>query len=126
MNESSNDSDQSPKLDLIKPEVSFDDFIKMDLRVAMILGAQRVPKSDKLVQLTIDLGIEKRIIVAGIGKAYEPEFLINKKIVVIANLAPRSLMGIESRGMVMAASGEGTLPFLLEAPSDSIPGHIVR
>ncbi|MFZ9834847.1 MAG: methionine--tRNA ligase subunit beta [Holophagaceae bacterium] len=119
-------SPKVPQIDALKAEITFDEFTKMDLRVGLVLEASRIPKSDKLIHLIVDLGMERRTIVAGIGKAYEPETLINKRIVVIANLAPRKLMGIESRGMVMAASGPDTLPFLIEIPVGAEPGHVVR
>lgn len=126
MNEFEDQSSETFQVEALKPEITFDEFAKMDLRVGLVLEASRVPKSDKLLQLLVDLGMEKRTIVAGIGKSYDPESLINKKIVVIANLAPRKLMGIESRGMVMAASGHNTLPFLMEIPSSAEPGFVVR
>ena len=85
----------------LKPEIDYDDFAKVDLRVATILAAQMVPKSNKLVQLKIDIG-EERTIVAGIGKDYKPEDLIGKQIVIVANLKPAKLMGVESRGMLLA------------------------
>ena len=77
-------SPKAPQIDALKAEITFDEFTKMDLRVGLVLEASRIPKSDKLIHLTVDLGMERRTIVAGIGKAYEPETLINKRIVVIA------------------------------------------
>ncbi len=85
----------------LKPEIDYDDFAKADLRVATILEAKMVPKSTKLVQLKVDIG-EERTIVAGIGKDYVPAELIGKKIVIVANLKPAKLMGVESRGMLLA------------------------
>jgi methionyl-tRNA synthetase len=85
----------------LKPEIDYEEFAKVDLRVATILAAQMVPKSNKLIQLTIDIG-EQRTIVAGIGKDYKPEEMIGKKIVIVANLKPAKLMGVESRGMLLA------------------------
>jgi len=96
-----------------KPEIDYDDFSKVDLRVATITAAVMVPKSNKLVQLTVDIG-EERTIVAGIGKDYKPEELIGKKIAVVANLKPVKLMGVESRGMLLAtdaAEGLSVLAF---------------
>jgi methionyl-tRNA synthetase len=84
--------------------ISIDDFIKVDLRVAQILVAERVPKADKLLRLEVDLGYEKRQILAGIAQYYEPEKLIGRKIVIVANLAPRKMRGLESNGMLLAAS----------------------
>jgi methionyl-tRNA synthetase len=84
--------------------ISIDDFAKVDLRVAQILVAERVPKADKLLRLEVDLGYEKRQILAGIAQYYEPEKLIGRKIVIVANLAPRKMRGLESNGMLLAAS----------------------
>ncbi len=94
-----------------KPEIGYEDFQKVDLRAARILAAERVPKSDKLIRLTIDCG-EERTIVAGIGKDYAPGDLVGKSIVVVANLKPAKLMGIESRGMLLATSGKDGLTLL--------------
>lgn len=88
----------------IKPAIEYDEFAKVDLRVAKILDASPVPKSNKLVKLRIDLG-EERTIVAGIGKDYKPEALIGKSILVVANLKPAKLMGVESHGMLLATDG---------------------
>ncbi|SEC48994.1 methionyl-tRNA synthetase [Terriglobus roseus] len=91
------------------PEITIDDFIKVDLRVAKVLVAERIPKADKLLRLEVDLGYEKRQILAGIAQFYEPEKLVGRKVVIVANLAPRKLRGYESQGMVVAASvGDGT------------------
>ncbi len=87
----------------VKPEILFDQFEKMDLRVVQVLEAVKVPKSKKLLKLLVDLGFEKRTIVSGIALSYEPEQLIGKKVIIVANLAPATIMGIESRGMVLAA-----------------------
>ncbi|MEQ8203983.1 MAG: methionine--tRNA ligase subunit beta, partial [Smithellaceae bacterium] len=91
---------EKPAIDL-KPEIEYDHFAQVDLRVATILEAQMVPKSNKLVKLKVDIG-EERTIVAGIGKDYKPEELVGKKIVIVANLKPAKLMGVESRGMLLA------------------------
>jgi methionyl-tRNA synthetase len=100
--------------------ISIDDVIKVDLRVAQILVAERVPKADKLLRLEVDLGYEKRQILAGIAQYYEPEKLVGRKIVIVANLAPRKMRGLESNGMLLAASLEGGSPvlagFLEEVP----------
>ena len=88
-----------------QPEhISIDDFAKVDLRVAQVLVAERIPKADKLLRLEVDLGYEKRQILAGIAQYYEPEKLIGRKIVIVANLAPRKMRGLESNGMLLAAS----------------------
>jgi len=88
------------------PTITIDDFAKVDLRVAQILVAERIPKADKLLRLEVDLGYEKRQILAGIAEFYEPEALIGRKVVIVANLAPRKMRGLESQGMVVAASLE--------------------
>ena len=95
------------------PQIAIDDFVKIDLRVAQIIVAERIPKADKLLRLEVDLGYEKRQILSGIAEWYTPEELIGKKIVVIANLAPRKMRGLESHGMLLAASaGENGKPIL--------------
>jgi len=107
-----------PKPPLADP-IAIEDFMRIDLRVARILEAERVPKSKKLLKLRVDLGFEQRTIVAGIAEAYEPGTLIGRTIVVVANLKPATLMGIESNGMVLAGSAEGGKPELVafvEAP----------
>jgi methionyl-tRNA synthetase len=105
--------------------ISIDDFMKVQLRVAKVLEAERVPRSKKLMKLSIDVGTETRTIVAGIADAYEPEALVGKSVVIVANLQPAKLMGIESNGMVLAASPEGGQPIVLEA-SPAAPGTRVR
>lgn len=97
-------------------EITIDDFAKIDLRVATVVAAERVPKTDKLIKLQVKIGDEERTIVSGIAQHYEPENLIGKNVIVIANLKPAKLRGIESRGMVLAANdGEGNL-VLADAP----------
>src|SRR3989441_5180962 len=94
----------------VSPTITIDDFAKVDLRVATVLEAERVKKSDKLLRLVVDLGFEKRQILAGIAGAYQPEALVGRKVVIVANLQPRTMRGLESQGMVVAASigAEGT------------------
>jgi len=97
----------------LKPEIVFDDFAKIDLRVGTILSAKKVEKADKLLQLEIDLGSEKRTIVSGIALHFAPEDIIGKQVTVVANLAPRKMRGIESNGMIlMAADAAGKLYFV--------------
>ncbi len=106
--------------------VSFDDFKKLDLRVGRVTLAERVPGSEKLLRLEVEMGSDpstgsgqgKRQIIAGIGTVYEPGSLIGREIVVVANLAPRKLLGLESQGMLLAASDEG--PALL-TPDRTVP-----
>jgi methionyl-tRNA synthetase len=95
-----------------RQHITIDDFVKVDLRVAQILVAERVPKADKLLRLEVDLGYEKRQILAGIAQYYEPEKLIGRKIVIVANLAPRKMRGLESNGMLLAASLPDGAPVL--------------
>ncbi len=96
-----------------KEECSFDDFGKMDIRTATVLEAERVPKTDKLLKLTIDTGIDKRVIVSGIAEQYAPEDMVGKQICILANLAPRKIRGIESKGMIlMARQNDGKMRFI--------------
>ncbi len=103
----------------IGTETTFDEFSKMDLRIATILQAERVPKTDKLLKLKIDLGFEQRTIVSGIAHCFEPEKIIGQQVTIIANLAPRKIKGIESKGMIlMAEDKDGKLKFVM--PSEKI------
>ena len=106
--------------------ISIDDFMKVELRVAKVLEAEAVPKSKKLVKLKVDVGTEQRTIVAGIAEAYLPDQLVGRTIVIVANLKPAKLMGIESNGMVLAASPEGGLPNLVAVDPSLPPGSRVR
>lgn len=94
------------------PQIGIEDFAKIELRVAQILVAERIPKADKLLRLEVDLGYEKRQILSGIAEWYTPEELMGRRIVVITNLAPRKMRGLESHGMLLAASTEGGKPHL--------------
>jgi methionyl-tRNA synthetase len=109
-----------PQVTVEPQHITIDDFVKVDLRVAQILVAERVPKADKLLRLEVDLGYEKRQILAGIAQYYEPEKLVGRKIVIVANLAPRMMRGLESNGMLLAASLPDGAPvlagFLEEVP----------
>jgi len=104
--------------------ITIDDFAKIDLRIAVVLAAERVPKTDKLLKLDLDLGYEQRTIVSGIAAFYEPEALVGKRIVIVANLKPAKLRGIESRGMLLAAGGRGDVAELglLTLDNDIPPG----
>ena len=93
-------------------KITIDDFAKVELRVAQIKVAEKVKGADKLLRLEVDLGTEVRQIVAGIAEAYAPETLIGRKVVIVANLAPRKLRGLKSNGMIVAASLEGGKPVL--------------
>jgi len=93
-------------------KITIDDFAKVELRVGVVKVAERVPKSDRLLRLEIDIGTEVRQVVAGIAEAYTPETLVGRKVVIVANLVPRKLRGLESNGMIVAASLEGGKPVL--------------
>jgi len=93
-------------------KITIDDFAKIELRVGVVKVAERVPKADKLLRLEIDIGTEVRQVLAGIAEAYAPETLVGRKVVIVANLAPRKLRGLESNGMIVAASIEGGKPVL--------------
>jgi len=93
-------------------KISIDDFAKVELRVGLVKVAERVPKADKLLRLEIDIGTEVRQVLAGIAEAYAPEALVGRKVVIVANLAPRKMRGLESNGMIVAASLEGGKPVL--------------
>ncbi len=106
--------------------ISYDDFMKVELRVARVLTAERVPKSNKLIKITVDVGTEQRTLVAGIAEAYEPEALVGRTVVMVFNLKPAKLMGIESNGMILAASAEGGKPMLVGFDTPPDPGTRVR
>jgi len=100
-------------VDPAKPEVSFDDFSKMDIRIGKIVKAERVEKSKKLLRLQVDTGIDVRTVMSGIAEFFSPEEVLNKQVTILVNLAPRKIMGVESQGMIlMAADKDGTLRLL--------------
>lgn len=105
--------------------INFGDFQKIDLRVGKIIEAEKVKNSEKLLKLQVDLGNEKRQLLAGIAKFYQPEDLIGREIVVATNLEPKTLMGLESQGMLLAADLEGK-PVLLKLDEDVPPGTKIR
>ena len=112
------------KVEPQKPEVTFEDFGAMDIRTATVLEAERVPKTDKLLKLTIDTGIDQRTIVSGIAEYYSPEDMLGKQICILANLKPRMIRGIESKGMIlMAKQGDG--PMRLVTPSEAVSNGAV-
>ncbi|MFO7301603.1 MAG: methionine--tRNA ligase [Acidobacteriota bacterium] len=106
--------------------ISIDDFMKVELRVARVLSAERVPSSKKLMKLSVDLGGETRTIVAGIAEAYDAEALVGRHIAVVANLKPAKLMGIESNGMLLAATGADGRPILVSFDEPPAPGTRIR
>ena len=93
-------------------KITIDDFAKVELRVGVVKVAERVPKADKLLRLEVDIGTEVRQVLAGIAEAYAPENLVGRKVVIVANLAPRKLRGMESNGMIVAASLDDGKPVL--------------
>jgi len=95
------------------PRVGIEDFLKLDIRAARVVAAERVPKSKKLMRLEVDLGEERRTLVAGIAEAYEAEALVGRVVAIVVNLKPATLMGIQSNGMILAASAPGGLPILM-------------
>lgn len=99
--------------------ITIEEFFKTELRVATVTAAEAVPKSSKLVKLTVDLGEEVRTVVAGIVQQYSPEVLVGRQVVLVANLQPATLMGVESQGMVLAASIDGASVLL--APHQPVP-----
>ena len=105
--------------------INFEDFQKVDLRVGKIIEAEKVKDSEKLLKLQVDLGVEKRQLVAGIGQFYQPEDLIEREIVVVVNLEPRVMFGLESQGMLLAADDEGK-PVLLKPDKEVPPGTQIR
>ena len=106
--------------------ITIDDFMKVDLRVGKVLEAEAVPKSKKLIKLKVDIGTEQRTLLAGIAEAYQPEQLVGRTVVIVANLKPAKLMGIESNGMVLAASSDGGRPTLVAFAEPVEPGWRVR
>ena len=120
---------ETPTTDTIEPiaeQISFDDFAKIDFRIAKIINAEAVPKADKLLKLTLDIGIEQKQVFAGIKSAYQPEELIGKLTVMVANLAPRKMRFGMSEGMVLAAGPGGEDLFLLNPDDGAKPGMRVK
>lgn len=112
-------AENAKKVTAQKEECSFDDFGKMDIRTATVLEAERAPKTDKLLKLTIDTGMDKRVIVSGIAEYYSPEDMVGKQICILANLKPRVIKGIESKGMIlMARQNDGKMRFI--TPEESL------
>ena len=106
-----------------KPQIQFDDFLKLDLRTATITKAEAHPRADKLIVLQVDLGTEQRQIIAGLRGFYEPEALVGKQIVVLANLPPRNMRGLESNGMLLAAvNADQSSVVLLTVDKQVAPG----
>ena len=114
-----------PAGDPLKPSISYDDFSALDIRVAKVLEASRVPKTDKLLRLKVDIGSEVRELVAGIAESYEPEQLLGLSVAMVVNLEPRKIRGIESRGMILAVHSEGTLT-VVGPQGPCLPGSVIK
>ena len=118
---------ESAAVALIKPEITYDDFVKMDIRVGTILEAERVPKADKLLKLLIDTGVDKRTVVSGIAQFYNPENIVGQKVSILVNLAPRKLKGIESQGMIlMSENANGELSFVAPTRENAENGGVIK
>ena len=110
----------------MKDEITFDEFMKMDIRVGTITAAEKVEKADKLLKLTVDTGIDTRTVVSGIAEHYNPENIVGQKVSVLLNLAPRKIRGVESQGMIlMAETAEGELAFI-SPTKDLAAGNTIR
>lgn len=116
----------TPDLKQVKPDIVYEDFDKIDLRVGKVLEAERVPKADKLLKLTVDLGFEKRTILSGIAEYYKPEELVGKSVTVVANLAPRKIRGIESQGMLLMAGNDFGKLYSVGPEQEIEPGSAVK
>ena len=109
----------------LKKTIEFDDFSKIDLRLATIIEAENVPKSDKLIKLIVDTGVDKRIILSGISKYYKPKDLMNKQVMILVNLKPRVMMGIESQGMLLLAENPDGSLRLMHPDNEAINGSVI-
>jgi len=105
-----------------KPEVSFDDFSKMDIRIGKILKAERVEKSKKLLKFQVDTGIDTRTVLSGIAEHFTPEEMLGKQVTLLVNLAPRKIMGFESQGMILTAADKDGKLRLLQPSEVVAPG----
>ncbi len=120
-------SQTSNPLEPQKATTTFDDFSKMDIRIGTILSAEKMPKSDKLLKLVVDTGIDQRTVLSGIAKYYAPEEIVGKQVTILVNLAPRKMMGVESNGMIlMAENAQGELSFVLPEKGTINNGSTVK
>ncbi|MFL5787882.1 MAG: methionine--tRNA ligase [Flavisolibacter sp.] len=126
MNENNKQSDSKEEPVQLKPEIIYDDFDRLDLRIGTIINAEKVEKADKLLKLQVDLGFEKRTIVSGIAQHFTAESLLNKQVIVVANLAPRKMRGIESQGMILTAEEPGGKLILVNPDDQALNGSNVR
>lgn len=120
------ENSETKQLQPVKADIVYDDFDKIDLRVGKVLEAERVPKADKLLKLTVDLGFEQRTILSGIAEYYKPEELVGKLVTVVANLAPRKIRGIESQGMLLMAGNDFGKLYSVGPEQDIEPGSAVK
>ncbi len=120
------ENSETKQLQPVKADIVYDDFDKIDLRVGKVLAAERVPKADKLLKLTVDLGFEQRTILSGIAEYYQPEELVGKLVTVVANLAPRKIRGIESQGMLLMAGNDFGKLYNVGPEKDIEPGSAVK
>ncbi|MDZ7914279.1 MAG: methionine--tRNA ligase subunit beta [Rhodococcus sp. (in: high G+C Gram-positive bacteria)] len=118
--------EQGPVRPPVKTDIVFDDFAAMDLRTATIVAATRIPKADKLLQLTLDLGFEQRTVVSGIAEHYAPDDVVGRQVVIVANLAPRKMRGVTSQGMVLMAEDETGKLVFVSPPAGFGNGWVVR
>ncbi|HEY1114455.1 MAG TPA: methionine--tRNA ligase [Chitinophagaceae bacterium] len=124
--EATQPQEAEPTFEALKEEIVYDDFGKLDLRIGTILTAEKVAKADKLLKLEVDLGFEKRTIVSGIAQHFTPETLVNKQVIVVANLAPRKMRGIESQGMILTAEQPDGKLILVNPDAGTVNGSTVR
>jgi methionyl-tRNA synthetase len=110
----------------VRSEIVYDDFAKLDLRIGTITAAEKVEKADKLLKLQVDLGFETRTIVSGIAQHFTPESLVNNQVIVVANLAPRKMRGIESQGMILTAEQPDGKLILVNPNAATVNGSTVR
>ena len=110
------------KAPMQKPEIQFDDFAKLEMKAATVISCEKVAKADKLLKLEVDLGTEKRTIVSGIALHYTPEEMVGKQVIVVTNLAPRKMKGIESQGMILTAEDSDGKLQLLRPENGVAPG----
>ncbi len=116
---------EEQKVPTTKPEIVYDDFAKLELKAGTVLSCEKVEKADKLLKLEIDLGTEKRTIVSGIALHYKPEDVVGKQVIVVTNLAPRKMKGIESQGMILTAEDSDGKLQLLKPENHVAPGSNV-
>ena len=111
---------------MVKPTISFDEFARVDLRVGTIVSADDLEDSNKLIKLVVDIGLEKRQIIAGVKKFYKVEDLVGRQVIIVANLESKSLAGYESRGMLLAADSDGNGPVILLPEKAVTDGAVIK